>query len=236
MIERMSCPNCEALRDVQLVETNETVTVKGRPVSFTARAWRCTTCGTDFETPSQMDANLEAAREVYARLYDSPSPEQLVALRARYGASQKAFGMILGFGELTMNSYEQGSPPEAPNRLLLKLAENPVHFLAMYEINSPRIGALQRQRIESSDGYRAAKRWRGLEALGATLTEVQRAKIEACAECFRQSVASHVSSYVAAASFAEYSRLAVDATWTGSSTTIAITEPRAPLRTGQGAA
>ncbi len=156
MTERMSCPTCEALREVQLVETRETVTLKGRSVSFIAKAWRCTTCGAEFETGPLLDANLDAAREVYARLYDSPSPEQLVALRARYNASQKAFGMILGFGELTMNSYEQGSPPDAPNRLLLKLAENPAHFRAMYEINSARISALQRQRIESSDGYQSA--------------------------------------------------------------------------------
>jgi putative zinc finger/helix-turn-helix YgiT family protein len=171
MMGRMSCPRCEALRDVRVVESAETVTVKGRSVSFTAKAWRCTSCGSDFETPSQMDSNLESAREVHARLYESPSPEQLVALRARYGASQKAFGMILGFGELTMNSYEQGSPPDAPNRLLLKLAENPSHFRAMYEINSPRIGALQRQRIEASEGFRLAQRRGRRVARDAARTE-----------------------------------------------------------------
>ena len=87
--------------------------------------------------------------------------------------------MILGFGELTMNSYERGTLPDPPNRLLLKLAENPIHFRAMYQVNSSRIGALQRQRIEASEGYRSATSWQGLEALGIALTHVQREKVEA---------------------------------------------------------
>jgi hypothetical protein len=42
----------------------------------------------------------------------------IVALRSRYGASQKAFELILGFGELTMNSFEQDAVPDSANRLL----------------------------------------------------------------------------------------------------------------------
>ena len=165
MTEQMSCPTCEAARDVEPVESDETVILKGRPVNFRARAWRCTTCKTEFETPAQLDVNLEAAQEAYARTYEAISAEQLVALRAFYGASQKAFGFILGFGELTMNSYEQGATPAPAHRLLLKLAENPVHFRAMYEINHSRIGALQRRRIESSQGYRSTTAWQEIAAL-----------------------------------------------------------------------
>lgn len=71
----------------------------------------------------QPNLNLDAAREAYAQTYEAPSPEQLVALRARFGASQKAFGLILGLGELTMNSYEQGAIPAPANRLLLILQQ-----------------------------------------------------------------------------------------------------------------
>ena len=157
MADRFQCPTCEAIRDVETVERDEKATVKGREISFKARLSRCTVCGNDFETPEQLDANIGAAREAYARLCEAPSPAELVSLRSRYGASQKAFGLILGFGELTMNSYEKGAPPDSTNRLLLRLAENPVTFRAMYEVNRERIGAIQRQRIESSEGYRSAE-------------------------------------------------------------------------------
>jgi putative zinc finger/helix-turn-helix YgiT family protein len=215
MTEKLSCPHCESVRDVELIERDEHVMIKGRDVAFRSRLYRCTTCGNEFEIPGQLDANLDAAREAYARMYEAPTPEQLVTLRSRYGASQKAFGMILGFGELTMNSYEQGAAPDSTNRLLLKLADNPVFFKAMYDINSARIGALQRQRIESSEGHRSAESWKGMEALAATLTQVQREKIEACADQYQQTVLQQIGSYVSAASFQDYSSLALGATWTG---------------------
>ena len=158
MTESMSCPTCEAIRDVELIEREEKVTIKGREVAFVAHFYLCHTCGEDFEAAGQLDQNLDAAREAYARLYQAPSADELVALRARYGASQKAFGLILGFGELTMNSYEKGAIPDSPNRLLLKLAENPVCFKAMYDQNKSRIGATQRQRIESSEGLQICSR------------------------------------------------------------------------------
>ena len=161
MTEKLSCPHCEVVRDVELVQHDEQVTIKGREITFKARFHRCLHCGTEFEMPGQLDANLDAAREAYSRLYEAPTPEQLVQLRSRYGASQKAFGLILGFGELTMNSYEQGASPDSTNRLLLKLAEKPVIFKAMYELQSSRIGALQRQRIEASEGFKSAQGWTG---------------------------------------------------------------------------
>ncbi len=178
MSDRPPCSRCGVTRDIEIVEREEQVTIKGKEVSFIARYSRCTTCGNEFETSGQLDADLDAAREAYARLYESPSPEALVALRARYNASQKAFGAILGFGELTMNGYESGGTPDSTNRLLLKLAADPIIFKAMYAINSGKIGATQRRRIEDSPGYKAAASWDGLGALSRGLTELQRDKIE----------------------------------------------------------
>jgi putative zinc finger/helix-turn-helix YgiT family protein len=219
MTEHLSCPHCEAVREVELVERQEKVTIKGREIAFRAQLWRCKTCGEEFESPGQLDANLSAAREAYERSYEAPTAKHLVDLRSHYGASQKAFGLVLGFGELTMNSYEQGAIPDSTNRLLLKLAENPVFFRAMYAANSARIGALQRQRIESSGGFRSAESWLGLEALAATLTPLQRCKIEACAERYGQTVIQQVTAYVSAASFEDYSRLLLDAIWPSGQTT-----------------
>jgi len=153
MSERRVCFSCEMERDFELIEQNETVTIKGRDVEFSASMYRCAVCGTDIETPEQLDANLLAAREAYSKQYETLSPDELVALRGAYNASQKAFGVLLGFGELTMNSYEKGNTPTSTNRLLLTLAADPYCFRKMYEINKSRIGATQRKRIESSPGF-----------------------------------------------------------------------------------
>jgi putative zinc finger/helix-turn-helix YgiT family protein len=141
---------------MELLHSPQTITFKGQSVTFEAEFYRCTSCGTEIEEPGQLDRNLDAAREVYDRLFATPSPAELVSLREHYGASQKAFGMLLGFGEATMNTYEQGKIPDPVNRLLLKLARNPFIFKEIYDINKQRIGLLQRDRIEASAGYREA--------------------------------------------------------------------------------
>jgi putative zinc finger/helix-turn-helix YgiT family protein len=213
MIERLPCSHCETTREVELVEREERVTIKGREVPFLAHFTRCLTCGEEFEAPGQLDVNLAAAREAYSRLYESPPPEALVSLRAKYNSSQKAFGMILGFGELTMNSYEQGGTPDPTNRLLLKLADDPCIFKAMYDINKSRIGAIQRQRIETSEGFQSALRWSSLGALSRSLTPLQQEKIEVCAESVERTVVEQVSAYVGAASLKDYSRIYSEAHW-----------------------
>ena len=99
-------------------------------------------------------------------LESSVSPEKIIAIRESYNASQKAFGLILGMGELTINSYEQGkSIPMSSNRLLLHLSENPLIFFEMYERNKNKIGAKQRERIEASQAYKKCKKLGGLEAI-----------------------------------------------------------------------
>lgn len=219
MSNRLPCSRCGATRDVEIIERAEQVTIKGREVSFNAHYSRCRTCGDEFEAPGQLDANLDAAREAYARLYEAPSPEALVSLRARYNASQKAFGVILGFGELTMNGYESGGSPDSTNRLLLKLAADPLIFKAMYDINSNKIGAIQRRRIEESEGFIKALRWSGLGALSPYLTELQQEKVEACAERNERTIPEQIAIYIGSASFHDYSRLYTEASWSDAKTT-----------------
>ncbi|MCE5257138.1 MAG: hypothetical protein LLF89_09885, partial [Spirochaetaceae bacterium] len=82
---QLPCPRCGTIRDVDIVEREEKVTIHGREVPFTGRFSRCMTCGEEFEAPGQLDANLDAAHEAYARLYEAPKPKELVALRTCYG-------------------------------------------------------------------------------------------------------------------------------------------------------
>lgn len=85
MSDRLPCSRCGVTRDIEIVEREEQVTIKGKEVSFIAHYSRCTTCGNEFETSGQ-------------------------------------------------------------------LAADPIIFKAMYAINSGKIGATQRHRIEDSPG------------------------------------------------------------------------------------
>lgn len=213
MSEKRMCYTCETERDVELVERKETVTIKGREVEFTAVSYRCIICGNEYETPDQMDANLEAAREAYAQRYETFSSDELVALRSSYNASQKAFGLLLGFGELTMNSYEKGNAPTSTNRLLLTLANDPYCFRKMYEANKNRIGETQRKRIESSAGFQESKHWERMDAVYHTLTSDERRSIERRASGSGASVSRIVANCVTETLKQDYTKLLEGVRW-----------------------
>jgi hypothetical protein len=63
MIKNMFYSECEATREIELVEQIETIKMKGREVTFNATSYRCLTCGEKFEFPEMFDKNLDSARE-----------------------------------------------------------------------------------------------------------------------------------------------------------------------------
>lgn len=214
------CPFCEQMTSMELVDFPQEAEIKGRKVSFTSPAFRCSSCGHELFTPEQMDASLRASREAYEQKYATPSPEELIALRTRYGASQKAFSLLLGFGELTMNSYEQGNVPDSANRLLLKLAENPVCFSEMYRINKDKIGLIQRRRIEESEGYKTGCSWSAIPGLSAELSELEKGKVEYCAKSTGVLVHEKITTYVRDESFKEFSKLVQEAQYSSKETNV----------------
>ena len=163
---KMSCPYCESIHEVHKITRTESIVFKGKNVSYEAVHYECCNCHEIFDSAQMMDENLLAAREAYELMEESVSPAKIISIRESYNASQKAFGLILGMGELTINSYEQGkSIPMSSNRLLLHLSENPLIFFEMYERNKNKIGAIQRERIESSESFKNYKKSGGLENL-----------------------------------------------------------------------
>lgn len=176
---RKSCPYCESVQDIKEIKQKETIEYKGKIVSYDAVHYECCRCHDFFDSAEMMNLNLLSVREAFDFQYNSISANQIIKIREKYNASQKAFSLILGMGELTINSYEQEkSVPNSTNKLLIKLAENPLIFFEMYEQNKSKIGAIQRERIESSECFKNCQRWGGLENLYKNLTESERKNVE----------------------------------------------------------
>jgi len=176
---KMSCTYCGTLHEVKEISRNETIEFKGKNVVYKAVHYECCNCHEVFDSAEMMDKNILAAHEAYEAQYESFTPEKIIKIRESYNASQKSFSLILGMGELTINAYEQGkSIPNSTNRLLLQLSENPLIFFEMYKKNKNKIGAIQRERIESSGEYIKCNKWGGLENLYTHLSSVERESIE----------------------------------------------------------
>ncbi len=176
---KMSCPYCESVHEVRKIKRTENIEFKGKLIDYEAVHYECCNCHEVFDTPEMMDENLLSVRRAYELKYESINPKKIISVRESYNASQKVFGLILGMGQLTINSYEQGkSVPDSTNRLLLQLSENPLIFFEMYEKNKDKIGEIQRNRIESSQAYINCLQWGGLENLYNQLTKSEREYIE----------------------------------------------------------
>lgn len=142
-----ACPHCEAMRNVKIIREMETVKIRGEDVAYEAEYSLCETCGKDFATMPQMDYCLNASRAVYRERHGIIGPAEIVELRRRYDASQKAFAKILDIGDLTINSYEQGALPSGAHNSLLKLAAIPENFRRLFEANKAALSDRQRAKI-----------------------------------------------------------------------------------------
>ena len=150
MTKKLLCPECDQIVPVRIENRLETTNVKGIPVTAYFPVSMCPLCSAEFVTADQMDEGLSTAYKVYREMTGVISPEKIIQLRNKYNASQKAFGIILGFGELTINTYEKGSIPSEAHQKVLESAEDAEWFCKQFEKAKPKLGQTQIKRIEQA--------------------------------------------------------------------------------------
>jgi putative zinc finger/helix-turn-helix YgiT family protein len=118
-------PRCPVCRKGQLhagVRT-EVFHPHGKDVAVELLVSRCDACGEETTRASQHDENLRrlAARKVE---YDGLlMGEEIVALRSRYGLTQRAASKIFGRGKIAFSRYEnEVTYPDESTTLMLRMA------------------------------------------------------------------------------------------------------------------
>lgn len=156
MNHRAYCPACRKDSPVRVESRKETYRVRGQDIEAMHPVSVCEVCGLEYSTAEQADEGLKASYEIYRNKNEMLNPDEIIRLRNRYHASQKAFGLILGFGELTINTYEQGSLPSESHQKILNLARDPAWFAAQFEKAKEVLGPTQSNRVQSAlDALRA---------------------------------------------------------------------------------
>lgn len=144
------CPHCQKEIEVTLRQTTENYSIKGHNILVNVEYFICNNCNEDFSTPGQMDKCLNEGFNKYRQIENIIFPDEIIKIREKYGASQKAFAKILALGELTINSYEQGSLPSKSVSNLIKLMEKIENFTELFEKNKHQLSKRQIQKIEST--------------------------------------------------------------------------------------
>ena len=146
---RTYCTHCN--KEVLLREEQhcETYPVKGEDTTIEATVLYCEECGTEVWLSEIDDKNLEKAYEVYRAKHGLMKPNDIQAMREKYGLSQVAFARVLGFGDKTIARYENGSlQDEAPNNLML-LVRNPDCFMELFQKNKGKLTSNEIQQVEN---------------------------------------------------------------------------------------
>ncbi|HUX53274.1 MAG TPA: type II toxin-antitoxin system antitoxin SocA domain-containing protein, partial [Williamwhitmania sp.] len=97
-------------------------------------SFKCDDTGEQFEDDSFSELNYTQLINQYRVKYSIPFPEQIIAIREKYGISAAKISEILGFGVNSYRQYEGGEVPSQSNARLIQLADDPHEFKKLVDL------------------------------------------------------------------------------------------------------
>lgn len=123
--KRLLCEECWEEVDATYETRHHIEDVRGVKVEVDIEHLICPQCGTSIGWAPIVDKGFEKLYRGYREKMDIPQPEELVAMRRRYGFSQRVFAAILGIGVASLQRYERGSLATDAHGELLRSARDP---------------------------------------------------------------------------------------------------------------
>jgi putative zinc finger/helix-turn-helix YgiT family protein len=126
------CPVCGG--DAHLTREVRPITILARSVAVEDEFYRCSRCGEEVYRPGMMDAVMRRATAKIREEDGLLTPDEVRAVRRKFGLTQPEFERLLGVGANTVVRWERGTVPQgsAADSLLRLLDEFPenARFLA----------------------------------------------------------------------------------------------------------
>jgi putative zinc finger/helix-turn-helix YgiT family protein len=141
------CPNCEKQTELELIHDTEAVVVRGESIPVEVEYYKCRECGEEFEDPRSPDDPLDKAYREYRKRHNVMQPEEIKALRKRYGLTQNEMSRLLGWGGATLSRYENGALQDDAHEKTLRLAAEPHNLLRLIEESPNTLSEEKRQRL-----------------------------------------------------------------------------------------
>jgi HTH-type transcriptional regulator/antitoxin MqsA len=124
---RKDCPICGTHGGMVFEARDKPVEYKGHKRSHVITTWWCTHCEEGVLEPEMAAEDERLFVALRAEVEDVLLPEQVAAIRAKLGISQREAGRILGGGTRAFQKYESGETPvsEPMKNLLVLLGNEP---------------------------------------------------------------------------------------------------------------
>ncbi len=109
------------------------VTYRKETYKYMAQYWVCDDTQEEFTTTEQDGASIAQVYNQYRSKYGIPFPDEIRAIREKYGLSAIKMSQILGMGDNQYRLYENGEVPNLSNGRMLRSISNPKVMLDLVE-------------------------------------------------------------------------------------------------------
>ncbi len=144
-----NCETCGKKVATRIEDRTEDLPVKGEPIEIQSRVRVCEECGRSIYDKVLDTESLRQAFDIYRRKHNILAPSQIKELREKYGLSQRGLAALLGWGEVTIHRYEQGSIPDEVHNQMLQLVDAPESMEKIFRQHKDRLPLYVQRRLEA---------------------------------------------------------------------------------------
>jgi len=130
------CPRCKDDVQTRIETRDEIFKVRGDPIAIQTTVAACPKCGEDLFDEALEGKNIAAAYDAYRRKHHLLTSGEIKELRERYGLSQRALAQLLGWGEVTVNRYENGALQNRAHDTVLRLIADPHNLARVLQVSA----------------------------------------------------------------------------------------------------
>ena len=142
------CLSCRKDVVPEIESRIETFPVRGENIEVESQVAICPLCREDLSVEELDELTLKTAFGEYRLRHGLLSPDEITEVRKKYGLSQRAFSLVLGWGEITAHRYEAGSVQDAAHDAQLRMAADPHNMALLLSANGHRLTGRQKLQLE----------------------------------------------------------------------------------------
>lgn len=118
-----------------LNKESRTMTFRKEEFEVLYHFYLCKDTGEQFTTTELDEVNLSQLYNQYRAKHHLPFPDEISALREKYGLPATKMAEVLGFGVNVYRNYENGEIPSQSNSRLIQLAQDPEEFTKLLKLS-----------------------------------------------------------------------------------------------------
>lgn len=126
MKNRIECPYCDG--HAVLSKSNRDIPYRKESFNVVEHYYVCEECREEFTTTDTDTITITQLHNQYRERHKLPFPEEIMAIREKYGLSAAKMSEVLGLGANGYGNYERGEMPTAAIGNLIYAGSNPEYF------------------------------------------------------------------------------------------------------------